>query len=369
MIELRKAQAIKRVTLLDGTPRGNSHLSFYSKFKLLDPAILGCKTFYHYRARYSETCKVAHAWRDDPENPGKKIAVASHVEVIEEKNMEDFTRRTAPFCEYIEQGADMPTKVPAALPVALSEKAWRIYCQMRDEMVAELDNGICTAQQAGVKCIRLAQICAGFLGGVQQFRQLGLQTDGFAFGDQHIFPELPPITTEVHDIPTAMLCRWLEGRFSERRDFKVILWSRFVPEIERLVAYLRNAREDTLPYFKLSIMYGKVKVDDDLFHPRHPYQGGLIMVAQPQAVRYGKNYSKADTSVYLSQDYDRITRSQSEDRIQAKDKGGTSLLADVIVTGPRGQKTIVHDIVASVRAKEDAERRTAHDWKRVLLGE
>jgi hypothetical protein len=67
MIALRGGDVIKRVTLLDGTPRGNTHLSFYSKFKLLDRNILGCKTFFHFRAKFSETTKVAHKWVVDPE--------------------------------------------------------------------------------------------------------------------------------------------------------------------------------------------------------------------------------------------------------------------------------------------------------------
>lgn len=348
MIELRNGEPIKRVTVLDGTPRGNSHMAFYSKFKVLDPAILGCQTYYHFRNRYA------------------KLGGFKMKEVVGEKNMDDFTARTASYCEYLDQDTlDMPEKIQAVLPVALDEKAWKIYCQMRDELVAELDSGVCAVSHAAVKCVRLAQICAGFLGGVQEEMQMGLDAELCAHTGSHI-PQ--PITKEIHDAPTEMLMGWLKMRFEERQDFKVVIWSRFVPEIERLWKRLCPLQEKNI---WVGTVYGETKCQNFL-HPKFDNldQGG-VMIVQAQAAKYAKNYSRADVSVYISQDYDRVTRSQSEDRIQApkSETKKTCLLADVIVTGPQGQKTIVHDIVASVRTKEDAEKRTAKAWKKVLLEE
>ncbi len=350
---------IKKVTILDGTPRGNSHLSFYSKFKVLDPSILGCKVFEHYRNRYSELVKVPHKWVTDPVTNERK-AVATHMEVVSEKNMDDFTRRTAPYCEYLEQDPkDMPTKVPGILTVALSEKSWKTYCSMRDELVAEIDQGICAVGQAAVKTIRLAQLCAGFLGGVSEYMQMDI-AEGKWSGP--IASE--PKTVEVHDATAKMLMGWLEQRFAERPDFKCVVWSRFVPEIKRLVNRFTGAP------WSIAQLHGEVKHGHECLHPKHPYTGPIVLVAQPQSAQYGFNFSKADTVVYLSQDYNRITRAQSEDRVQAigSARKSTSLL-DVIVTGPRGQKTIVHDIINSVREKEDAEKRTAKDWVKALTEE
>jgi hypothetical protein len=348
---------IKKVTLLDGTPRGNSHLSMYSKFKVLDPAILNCKVFEQYRNRYSETVKVAHKWRTD-EKTGERVAIASHIEVTKEKNMDDFARRTAPYCEYLEQDpADMPTKVPGILSVPLNEKSWKVYCSMRDELVAQIDQGVCAVGQAAVKTIRLAQICAGFLGGVAEYTQMDIAGDftGPIASD--------PVTVEVHDAPTKMLMGWLEHRFAERPDFKVVVWSRFVPEIERLYKSL-------IGKCPCGLLYGEVKHGHEYLHPKHSYKEGLVLIAQPQSAQYGFNFSKADTVVYLSQDYNRITRAQSEDRVQAKGaERSTTQLFDVVVTGPRGQRTIVHDIINSVREKEDAEKRTAQDWVKALTEE
>lgn len=355
MITLRAGKEIERVTLLDGTPRGNSHLSFYSKFKLLDKAILGCKSFFHFRAKYSETAKVAHKWVVDEK--GERRAVASHVEVIKEKNEEDFARLTAPYCEFLEQDVlDMPKKVPGILTAALNEKSWKMYCQMRDELVAELDSGVCAVSHAAVKCIRLAQICAGFIGGVEEHTYN-------LFNMQAGLAGLPPITKEIHDAPTKMLMKWLRLKWEEDKDFKAVVWARFVPEI------LRVAEELQLLGIPHGVKSSQVDTYTNELHPRSSYQGPYILVCQPQTAQYGNNFSRARTGIFLSQDYNRVTRAQAGDRVQADGAGATTLELDVLVTGPRGQKTIVHDIVASVRSKEEAEKRTAQVWRKVLTDE
>jgi SNF2 family DNA or RNA helicase len=317
---------IKRVTLLDGTPRGNSHLSFYSKFKLLDPKILDCSFITRFKNRYC----VMGGFK------GK--------EVVGEKNMQDFIRRTSPYCEVLEQDAlDMPEKVHSILTVAMPEKTWKAYRTMRDELVAEIDEGRCTVSHAAVKTVRLAQLCSGFLGGIGEDNQIA----------------------EVHAAPTDMLMQWLAQRFEEQPDFKVVIWSRFVPEIERLDSRMDNQ----FPYVGSGLLYGSKKENQQMLHPINKHAGPFVLIAQPQAAQYGLNFSKADTAIYLSQDYNRVTRAQSEDRIQATGTRKTSHLIDVLVTGPQGQRTVTHDIIRSVREKEDAEKRTARDWKRILLEE
>lgn len=353
-LALRAGTPIKRFTLLDGTPRGNSHLAFYSKFKVMDPAILGCRVFEQFRARYSELVKVAHKWTVDPVTGERKV-VKTHMEVVKEKNMDDFTRRTAPYCEYLEQDVlDMPKKVSGILTVAMSDKAWKAYCSMRDELVAEIDQGVCAVGQAAVKSMRLAQLCAGFLGGVQEFQQAGF--DGGFEGPL----SSTPITVEVDSASTDMLVAWLKLKIEEDKDFKAVVWARFTPEIERLTKRLRSVITMGVKSHGVDTYLGEL-------HPLSTYAGPYVLVCQPQTAQYGNNFSRARTSIFLSQDYNRVTRAQAAERVQANDAGETTLELDCLITGPRGQKTIVHDIIESVRSKEDAEKRTAEGWKKVLL--
>ena len=108
---------------------------------------------------------------------------------------------------------------------------------MRDEMVAQLDSGIAAVGHAAIKCIRLAQICAGFLGGVQEFTQ-GTLDGGF---DGSV--DLSPIVSEIHDEPTEMLMGWLALRLAEEPNFKAVIWARFVPEIDRLITRSEKSQD------------------------------------------------------------------------------------------------------------------------------
>jgi hypothetical protein len=111
-------------------------------------------------------------------------------------------------------------------------------------------------------------------------------------------------------------------------------------------------------------VYGGGEINTEFLNPSHPYKDGLVLIAQPQAARYGRNFSKAATAIYLSRDYDATTAAQSEDRIQAP--GQLNLLLDILVTGPDGQKTITWDIRKTIVGKTTTAHRTTAEWKRVL---
>lgn len=163
------------------------------------------------------------------------------------------------------------------------------------------------------------------------------------------------------------LVNWLDLQLEADENFKCVVWCRWRPEIERLVAILKKAH----PEIQVGQQWGDLKTENFL-HPDHPYQGPGVMVCQGQAVQYGVSFAKAPAQVFLSQDYRLIMRLQSEQRIQddVKKLGrNTTLMLDMLVTGPEGQRTVIHDIVRSLRAKEDVSRRLAAGWKRVLKEE
>ena len=331
-----KSNPPSRVTLLDGTPIGNSPVEQYSKFKLLGEDILGYGSFFHFRAVHQVAQANTFAKR------GKQY--------VSFKNQQLIDRKVKAFGEYVEQKdvLGMPERVNTFLTVALKQKSWARYCEFRDEMVAELDSGILTAQHASVKVLRLAQMCAGFVGGVEN--ETTLQQE----------------TVELSDETLDAVMDWLERRYSEDVGFKCVVWCRWRPEIERLVKVLETTRRF---HTKVLCVYGAKKTYNNQLHPDNPYDGPVVTVAQPQALRYGVNMSKACTEFYLSQDYNRITRAQSIERLQAPNGRATTLVVDTLVTGPSGQKTVTWDIKTSLDGKEEVARRTAGEWKRVLLEE
>jgi hypothetical protein len=330
-------QKASRVTELDGTPDGNSPLDLYSKFAILDKNILGYKSFWEFQRAHCETRRVVFKGK----KPFNKI--------IGFTNLEYITEKTAPFCWYLEQkdALDMPEKVPSFFSVPLTPRTWSTYKQMRDDLIADLDSGRIVVTNAAARVLRLAQICAGFVGGVVD-------------GEEVVEREL---SNESIDGVIA----WLELRFAENLKFKAVVWCRHRNEITRLAAALRTTKKF---HTEVAQRYGGCDENTALLHPDYSlYDGPVILVGQPSAGRFGVNYSKADTAIYLSQDYDRVTRKQSEDRIQAPNTRKTSLIVDVLVTGPDGQKTVTHDIAKVLETKEEISQRTVSRWKEVLREE
>lgn len=336
-LHLSKILRPERLTLLDGTPIGNSPIEQYSKFKLLKDDLLGYTSFFHFRAVHQVAEPSKYAKR------GKKF--------VGFQNQDRIDRKVKDHCWYLEQKdcLDMPETVTQFLTVSLTPKSWRQYCEMRDEMVAELDCGVLSAQHASVKVMRLCQMCAGFAGGLQNEETLEVETK------------------EISDETCVETVKWAKRKLEERPDFKCVVWARFRPEIERL--YHRLIRNTSA---NVRMVYGSKKLYHDELHPDNPHVGSLILVAQPQAMRFGVNCSKADVQVFLSQDYNRITRSQAEARIKAPKVPGSArvnLAVDVLVTGPNGQRTVTWDVKACLDGKDEVARRTAGEWKQVLLRE
>jgi len=327
--------AEKTVTL-DGTPVGDNPMEQWAKFELLHRGLLGYENFWHFRAVHG----IKGGFK------GKAIIGFQKQEYID--------RKVKPFCEYLTQadcGIELPTFIPSFLNAQLKPKTWNMYRQMRDEMVAELDSGMMAVNHASQKVLRLAQITAGWLGGVPSNNELEPQLQCVQIG------------TEADD----ELMRWIEHQLKADKEFKAVVWCRWRPQIANV--YERLSKH--FPGLRIGQVWGDVK-DENFLSSDHPYRGPGIIIAQPQAMRYGVNCSKADTEVFHSQDYRLVTRQQAEQRLQntveTVGRKHTYVL-DMLVWGPQGQRTVTHDIKACQEQKRTVANRTAAEWKKVLMEE
>jgi hypothetical protein len=333
VLQLRKG--FERVTMLDGTPAGDSTKAVYSKFKVLDPKILNFKNQKQFLLR--------HAVYDKP---------GRYQRVVGYKRLEELTAKSAPYVSRVEAKdvLDMPSKVRSFITVPLTPKTWDAYRSLRDQAILEIEKGICVVQHAPVLVMRLAQICAGYIGGVHLDKPISEQTE---------------ITSafELSSEATDGLLDWLRLRLDEDPSFKCVVWSRWRAEIERLNSRLYGEFND----MDQGTMWGELKTENFL-HPRsaHNPKDAGIMVCQPQAAQYGVSFAKATTAVFLSQGYSLVARQQTEDRIQSPDSRSHSYLVDVLVTGPKGERTVTHDVRAALLKKEDVALRTIAGWKQAL---
>lgn len=329
------------VVLLNGTPIADNPLDMFAQGWVMDPAIMGCKSYFHARARYALVTTV-----------GQK----AYPKIMGWQNLEDLQRRFAPYVirRLKSECLDLPPKMPpVAITARLTADTWKHYKQMRDDLCTWLSNDtFATASQAPVRVMRLAQITAGFIGGVEGI--VGTPTEKFQI-----------IGREKIDA----ILDWTSRAFATRKDLKLLFWTRLRIEQRRLLEELRNT-------FKVECgeIRGEQTADERthalrLLHPQTAPSGPAIVVGITQAGSTGLNLAAAHNVIYASNDYSLFTRMQSEDRVHRPGQRRAVNYYDVVAIGPDGQRTIDHVILSALRAKRDVATWTAAAWIAALTDE
>jgi SNF2 family DNA or RNA helicase len=137
----------KWVMGLTGTPIPKNPLDIFSQYKILDSSIFGTN-FKDFKNEYS----IPH-----PIFPKK---------VKDWKNLKGMAKKihTIAYRMRDEECKTLPPLIIRDIPVYLSKKTQKVYKQMADEMIAELDNlEVVTAKIAMTKVGKLQQIAGGFI--------------------------------------------------------------------------------------------------------------------------------------------------------------------------------------------------------------
>jgi SNF2 family DNA or RNA helicase len=374
---LRRRRA-ERATCLNGTPLsdGKPEDLFYP-MTILDPAILGTSSKTSFRSKY---CIMGGY-------DGKKV--------VGYQNLDDFNAKIAPYVlsRKTRDCWDLPPMLdPVIIEARMSNDEWHLYKSMRDDMVGWLGTSVSTASQAIVKSLRLAQICSGFLGGLEDLDEddtpdaepvnpFGPQPAWLRriHGEQETplqaqtTPSTPPSnligtivdrtgTGYVREIGRSKLdafLNWLDTR--EPVPHKLLTWCRFKPELARTTREL----ELILPHvFQLRGGQSKdARLQAKLFlAPGSDPRPGAV-VGNQKAGGASLNFAAANIAVYLSNGPALIERTQSIGRIERPGATQPMQIIDVLATGPKGQKTFDHAVLKSLRAKDDMARWTVERWR------
>lgn len=327
-----------RRSILNGTPIGNSILNLYSQFAFLDPRILGFKNFYAFRNH--------HATMGGYMN--RQVTAYHNIEELQNKIKPYVLRRTKDLL-------NIPPKIPAPLiEVRLSKSSWEKYISMREDFVAYLNSSddMSVVTTAPVKSLRLSQICSGFLGGLED-----IDGDG------------PTRTVEIGSELTDAFLDGFEWRLNTNENFKLIVWCRFRPEIARLE---RRVRE-RFPSVRVQVLQGglsKSARNDAVtfFHPDAPDpKGPALLIGQPQAGRFGLNFTKCSNVDYLSNDHSLLNRKQSEDRVHRPGQKFQCLIQDYVVVGPNRERTVSGMILKSLRNNDEMAKWTCAKWVKEIM--
>jgi hypothetical protein len=330
-----------RAVFLTGSPGKPEQV--YSQIQAINAKAYPVRNAFHWKARYATAGgymgREIAGYRDD--TAAERLAVENRYVI-------------APLdSDSVEM---MP---PSIITAQLTTRTWDIYRQMRDEFVAYLDaTTSAVAPQAGVKFMRLQQILAGFVGGIEADGEDVLPTTGNS--------DIREVGTEKQDA----LLEWLHGQPTGRS----IVWCRFRPEMERLATALR----DIAP---VHMLWGKPKetaakqheadraVLKRLFSPASPDKSRRWIVGHPAAGGAGLDFSGADLSVYATNAQSLRVREQSIGRIHRPGQRSNARVVDIVAVGPKGQLTVDHALIKALRQEQDITEWTAAQWRAAVTGD
>lgn len=136
---------------LTGTAMAEGPQDLYGQLRFLDPAILGVNHA-EFKAKYFR-------WG----------GYENH-QIIGMMNSGDLMEKFWSVAHYVpEDAVDLPELVEYERTCSLDASALKIYRELRDELITELQSGTVTAANGGVRLLRLQQIAGGFLSGETVF--------------------------------------------------------------------------------------------------------------------------------------------------------------------------------------------------------
>ena len=292
--------------ILTGFPVTQSPLDLWAQCRFMDKALLGdCgDNFFQFQYRYAIM---------------KKSSVGTHTfnRVVGYRDLEKLSILLKKFSSRItkDECLDLPDKVYTQRAVSLTPDQTRIYSELKEFALADLDNGeFMTAPNVMTQLLRMQQVLSGHT-----------KTD---------YGEL----VEIKDNRLDELMSCLE-----EMKGKAIIWSRFRYDIIRI----KNALNKKYGNGTAVDYFGDTS-DDDRVEAVDRFQNGdaLFFVGNPQTGGYGLTLTAAQNVIYFSNSFDLAVRMQSEDRAHRIGQRNTVTYVDLIAEG-----TIDEKIVKSLRAK------------------
>jgi SNF2 family DNA or RNA helicase len=272
LMSLKGYSSYRRI--LTGSPITKSPMDLYSQCAFLSSKALNFKSFYAFQGRYAVIKQRVFGARSFQEIVGYR-----QLDELNEK-LEEFSVRVLK-----EDCLDLPEKLYSRRDVPLTDEQKRVYNQMSQLALAQLNTGeLSTTASILTQIMRLQQICCGFFQpDVGEIRLL----------DNNRLNELLSITDE------------LQG--------KAIIWASYTYDIQQIARALRDrfGPEAVATYFGETPQEERQEIVRRFQDTNDPLR---FFVGQPKTGGYGITLTAANTVIYFSNSYDLEIRLQSEDR-------------------------------------------------------
>lgn len=266
---------VKEKLILTGTPVTQGPFDLYAQFKFLDLEILGNQTYTAFKHEYG----VFENKRNGAGYEFQKLVQYKNLDKLKELIDKYSFRVTKEEC------LDLPEKIYQKYSIELTPQQRKHYDELKNFLITEIANNEIVTPHILTNLLRLQQITGGHLPTDKG--------DSIKIGENN--PKLDLMLELLEDIHT-----------------KVIIWARFIPEIELIVKTLSGL------YGNKSVVeyWGGVvskKRDEAVYLFQNDPQCRFF-VGNPKAAGLGLTLTEAKTIIYFSNDFSLESRLQSEDR-------------------------------------------------------
>lgn len=384
-------RACGRVVLLNGTPISHNPLDIFAQAAIMLPTdkgfgskIFDAANFFHFRSRYAQITT----------QPG-------FPKIVGWQNLEDMQRRMKPYVlrRMTRDCVDMPAELPpVTLTVRLSAESWHVYKEMRDELLVWLDaQTVAVSAQAATRVMRLAQITAGFVGGLERSEPPPEPAGAGAEPPPTWIPRVyaairpePPdasssvaastsLTGQVRTIgreKVEAVLDWAEQVWSGEPNAKLIVWCRFRPELSRLLSEAAKRWDGwkKLSDLRLAALWGGQKREErdaaiKLLMPESAPNAPALVFGIAGTGAKGLNLTACHHMLHASNSPVLEHRLQAVKRVDRPGQTQPVWFGDLVAEGPGGQKTVDHVILRGLRADENLATWTCAAWRAALTEE
>ena len=302
IVALGKAAKYRRI--LTGSPVTKSPLDLYKQCEFLDEYLLDHSSYYTFRTRYAIMRKAMFN--------GRSVEI-----VVGYKNLGELSDKLKPFSYRVlkDDCLDLPKKTFMKRVITLSAEQDKLYKQMKQMALAQLNGKMVTSASALTQLMRQHQITCGHFkaddGSIQTIKNNRLS-------------EIMELLEEV------------EG--------KAVIWAHYQYDVHELVKHIskKYGEDSVVTYYGLTPQEERQdnikRFQDD---PKCRF-----LVGTPSTGGYGITLTAASTMIYYSNGYDLEKRQQSEARIDRIGQEKPMTYIDIIC-----EDTVDERIVKALRKK------------------
>jgi len=318
--------------ILTGSPVTRAPLDLYSQFEFLRAGLLG-QSYWAFRARYAVLKKMPFTGHKRQPDGSVQKRTRAVVREVGWRNLEELNQKLDKYSFRVrkDECLDLPPKVYLRRDVELTAEQRRVYAELREFAIAELDEiSMVTAPQIITRLLRLHQVVCGHV----------TDDDG-----------------TVRELPSERPAQMLE--VLAETSGKAIIWSRWRPDIDRIVRTLtREYGEGSVAQFH----GGNVGTRETEATRWLNAEDCRFMVSNQQTGGYGNTWLPGRTVIYYSNSHNLEHRLQSEDRPHRAGQTETVTYVDLVAPG-----TVEEKILAALRAKIDIASTVLGDGYREWL--